>query len=92
MMLQVRDFIRIAKEAVQNTGPSTATIAQALSLELPEVAEEEDNSCVTCLDRPSTVTLWPCSHKVTCGVCANMVMDAKQECPLCRTSVISSHS
>lgn len=89
MMLQVRDFICIAKEAVQNMGSNAATIAQAVSQEVPDVAEEEDNSCVICLDRPSTVTLWPCSHNVTCGVCANMVMDAKQACPLCRSPVIS---
>ena len=49
-------------------------------------SEEE---CVICCDGPPTVVFVPCKHHVTCGTCADRIMTAKLECPMCRSRIDS---
>lgn len=42
--------------------------------------EENDNTCVVCLDKPKTMAIIKCGHLAFCEVCGF----ALQECPLCR--------
>lgn len=42
------------------------------------------SNCVVCLDRPPTVIMLPCKHKVVCLLCASQV----RNCPCCREDVV----
>lgn len=46
--------------------------------------EEQEEDCIICYDRPSTVTLIPCRHTF-CNICVTrLVADENTRCPLCR--------
>lgn len=42
--------------------------------------QNEDNSCVVCLDKPKTCVLLKCKHMCVCDVCGY----ALDKCPICR--------
>lgn len=90
---QVRERMRMSKEALQKLGPIAAAIAPAAAIVKPAAAmkplEDDDDACIICLDQLSTVVFSPCNHRVTCGACAKLVLKAKQPCPLCRGPVVS---
>ena len=92
---QVREQMRMSKEALQKLGPSAAVAAQAANTEQisgEDPLEEDDNACIICLDKLSAITFHPCGHCVTCAACAMMVTNAKQPCPLYGSPVTSLHS
>ncbi len=43
--------------------------------------------CVVCMDDVPCVTFKPCNHKVTCDICAQIVLDKFGECPYCRSDI-----
>ncbi|KAK9864655.1 hypothetical protein WJX84_002810 [Apatococcus fuscideae] len=92
-LMQVRERMRMSKEALQKLGPIAAAIAPAAAIVKPAAAmkplEDDDDACIICLDQLSTVVFSPCNHRVTCGACAKLVLKAKQPCPLCRGPVVS---
>ena len=81
--------MRASKVTLQKLGPAAVSAEQAVSVMQPGPKEEEedDNGCIICLDQPSSVTFHPCRHSVTCSACAQLVMAARQPCPLCRGHV-----
>lgn len=78
------------KETLQMLAPAVAAASQAASGMQPAQAEQdEDAVCIICLDQPSNVVFQPCSHCVTCEACAQLVVQARQPCPLCRGPSVS---
>jgi hypothetical protein len=49
----------------------------------PSNAQEFDNSCVVCLDKPPTHAFIPCGHMVCCEECVSRLT----QCPMCRAQV-----
>lgn len=49
----------------------------------PPSQQQEDPSCVICLDNPPTHALIPCGHRVLCDDCIGLRLE---ECPICRTA------
>ena len=90
--VQVQDSMRVSKLTLQKLVPGTAAAAQAISSMQPAGPEEDDSTCIICLDQPASVTFHPCGHSVTCATCAALVTKAGQPCPLCRSLVVSLHS
>lgn len=91
-MVQVRERMRASKETLQKLGPSAQAAAHAVSSKQPAPEDEEDNTYIICLDQAPTTTFHPCGHTVTCSACTQLVMDAKQSCPLCRSPVVAARS
>ena len=57
--------------------------------DVPPIANEQQRSetCVVCLDIPSSHAFVPCGHLCVCASCAAMVMKSdSRECPMCRTN------
>ncbi|VDM64550.1 unnamed protein product [Angiostrongylus costaricensis] len=63
-----------------------------------EGAEQEvsfdDDVCCVCLSRVATVHAYPCGHKISCRLCATMMLKASAEaqekyfrCIICRSNV-----
>jgi hypothetical protein len=63
----------------------------AAPLPAHDAAENNDTTCVICLDAPRSVLLFPCKHLALCSspACAAM-MGAPPRCPLCRVVVVDS--
>ena len=87
-MRQVREHMRRTKDALQELAPIASAPAKA-SAACNFGDEEDDNNCIICLDETISVTFRPCSHRVTCAACAQLVVKHKQPCPLCREPVTS---
>lgn len=49
---------------------------------------EEYNTCCICLDRQSTIILFPCFHSQFCSLCATQL----KCCPLCRIDIKTKFS
>eukprot|EP00469_Lotharella_globosa_P007045 CAMPEP_0167784268 /NCGR_PEP_ID=MMETSP0111_2-20121227/7542_1 /TAXON_ID=91324 /ORGANISM="Lotharella globosa, Strain CCCM811" /LENGTH=187 /DNA_ID=CAMNT_0007675319 /DNA_START=153 /DNA_END=716 /DNA_ORIENTATION=- len=52
-----------------------------------EEKEEEDDTCVVCLDEDISHSLQPCGHLQFCGTCAPTLKGGP--CPICRENVTS---
>ena len=91
---QVRERMQLAQEALHRLRLQGTSAPQAApTMHLPAAAAaaatvDDDETCIACLDWPACVTLTPCNYCTTCTSCAELVMKAKQPCPLCRTPVI----
>ncbi|KAK9819040.1 hypothetical protein WJX74_009677 [Apatococcus lobatus] len=88
---EVCSRMHAARGALQRLGPAHAAVTC-----VPEARQsagdndpDDDNTCIICLDQPACVAFKPCSHCVTCTACAELVVQAKQPCPLCRSSAVS---
>ena len=51
--------------------------------------EEEEVTCAICFDGPPTIVWVDCGHKTVCTGCAMKQMELDQQCPTCRTPVIT---
>lgn len=98
MFVQGRSQMQTAKEVLQKLAPAAEAASQAAAKEQAPAASlaavggqlhaegmhDDDNSCIVWLDQPSGVGFSPCGHCVTCAPCAELLVNAKQPCPLCR--------
>ena len=50
--------------------------------------EEEDSSCIICMEAERTHLFVPCGHRCVCEACAALVMSENSECPMCRVPAI----
>lgn len=86
--------MQLAKEALLKLRSRGTSAPEAIPTVLSAAAaaaaadDDDDGVCIVCLDSPASVTFDPCNHCATCAGCAELVMKAKQPCPLCRTPVI----
>ena len=51
---------------------------------------KRNNYCVVCLDEEITHTFTPCGHMCVCENCAEELIKAKNNCPMCRNNIESS--
>lgn len=84
--------MRASRDTLQKLGPSATAAALAVSSKRQAVGDEEDNTCIICLDQAISITFRPYGHSVTCSACAALLTKAKQPCPLCRSPVVTAHS
>lgn len=45
------------------------------------------NDCVVCMDSDSARIFLPCKHKCCCSGCSSKIVQAKMDCPLCRSPI-----
>ncbi|KAG1653270.1 hypothetical protein FOA52_002730 [Chlamydomonas sp. UWO 241] len=60
--------------------------------EMQEVQLQQDE-CIVCIDRPRSVTLLPCGHRVLCAACCADVRDVPKGnglCPVCCEKIKST--
>ncbi|KAG1656123.1 hypothetical protein FOA52_007822 [Chlamydomonas sp. UWO 241] len=55
-------------------------------LDAIEVQLQQDE-CTVCMDRPCSVTLLPCGHRVLCAACCAGVRSGNGKCPVCRQGI-----
>lgn len=48
---------------------------------------EPGKECVICIERPCEMALIPCGHKKFCIVCTDQLLQKKDKCPLCRSTI-----
>ena len=48
------------------------------------VAEDEENMCVVCMERPSKTAMVPCGHASFCEACAKRLQATVGKCAICR--------
>ncbi|WVR05006.1 hypothetical protein IAU60_002018 [Kwoniella sp. DSM 27419] len=53
---------------------------------MPEV---ERGLCVVCQDEEATLAVVDCGHLCMCAHCSDLIMATSQECPLCRTRIVT---
>lgn len=88
--VQVRKRLGIAKDTIGLLlSATTIAFPRPATVQPSQHNEDEDMTCVICLDQPSSTVFHPCSHCVTCNTCAQLVLKAGQACPLCRGPVES---
>nr|XP_019013314.1 uncharacterized protein I206_01380 [Kwoniella pini CBS 10737]OCF52095.1 hypothetical protein I206_01380 [Kwoniella pini CBS 10737] len=46
--------------------------------------------CVVCQDEEATLAVVDCGHLCMCAACSDLIMATSQECPLCRTRIVTS--
>ncbi|WVQ71419.1 hypothetical protein IAR50_000956 [Cryptococcus sp. DSM 104548] len=55
---------------------------------MPEV---ERGLCVVCQDEEATLAVVDCGHLCMCQHCSDLIWATTQECPLCRTRIVTKH-
>ncbi|WVW83364.1 hypothetical protein I302_105383 [Kwoniella bestiolae CBS 10118] len=54
---------------------------------MPEI---DRGLCVVCQDEEATLAVVDCGHLCMCAHCSDLIMATSQECPLCRTRIVTS--
>ncbi|GMH48432.1 hypothetical protein TrLO_g4540 [Triparma laevis f. longispina] len=49
--------------------------------------EDDEDTCIICLDNVANAKLRPCGHSATCRECTDELMKRKEPCPLCRKPI-----
>ncbi|WVQ78076.1 hypothetical protein IAT38_000157 [Cryptococcus sp. DSM 104549] len=52
---------------------------------------ERDGLCVVCQDEEAMLASADCGHLCMCAHCSDLIMATSQECPLCRTRIVTKH-
>ncbi|ODN73504.1 hypothetical protein L202_08007 [Cryptococcus amylolentus CBS 6039] len=55
---------------------------------MPEI---ERGLCVVCQDEEATLAVVDCGHLCMCQHCSDLIWATTQECPLCRTRIVTKH-
>lgn len=90
--MQVRERMRTAKDTLQKLNQVTikpAPMFAAMELAAENNNLDDDRACAVCLERAAAIVFNPCLHCVTCAMCAKLVIEANQPCPICRIPVVS---
>ncbi|WWD15740.1 hypothetical protein CI109_100162 [Kwoniella shandongensis] len=53
---------------------------------MPEI---DRGLCVVCQDEEATLAVVDCGHLCMCAHCSDLIMATSQECPLCRTRIVT---
>ncbi|CAJ0597433.1 unnamed protein product [Cylicocyclus nassatus] len=82
-----------------NEAPILVTIQRMVDKCAAEDSDEQeascsDDACCVCLSRVATVHAYPCGHKISCRLCASMMLKASAKaqekhfrCIMCRSNV-----
>ncbi|OWZ62769.1 hypothetical protein AYX15_05126 [Cryptococcus neoformans] len=83
-------------EASENTagpedteGDSDETPKPAKKVPTGPMPEIERGLCVVCQDEEATLAAVDCGHLCMCPHCSDLIMATTQECPLCRTRIVT---
>ena len=66
------------------------TLEQACTLGLDTGEALNAGSCIVCMDAPATHAIMPCGHLCLCNDCAKKLLDAGDDCPICRAKIEST--
>ncbi|KAG1654241.1 hypothetical protein FOA52_004556 [Chlamydomonas sp. UWO 241] len=72
--------------ALMHADPVVGGRLSEVLAEMQEVQQQQDE-CTVCMDRPCSVTLLPCSHRVLCTACCAGVRAGNDKCPVCRHKI-----
>ena len=70
---------RREQDVAQERARAASTAAAASA-----AMEEEDASCVVCMEAERSHLFAPCGHLCVCEMCAALVMSGDTKCPMCR--------
>ena len=82
-MLQLLSYV------IEVEGKKPHTIIKLLPRKTVECTEgeEEDLTCIVCMDRKPEVALVPCSHNNLCRACADEIYKNEKKCPVDRMEI-----
>ncbi len=90
LSMQVRACMRASKEALRQLAPVLASSAATPFHASDDDADDSgEDDCIICLSNSCTGRFDPCGHCVTCSACAQLLLQTKQPCPVCRVPVLS---
>jgi hypothetical protein len=52
-----------------------------------KIYEDDDPTCVICMDNEKSIILMGCGHYVMCEYCTNIIIKKTNKCPICRTNI-----
>lgn len=70
-------------------GDSDETPKAAKKVPTGPMPEIERGLCVVCQDEEATLAAVDCGHLCMCPHCSDLIMATTQECPLCRTRIVT---
>lgn len=75
-------------------GPDLKTLEEFLVKARRKVEEKQrdERLCVVCMAQERAILMRPCNHLMTCGDCANTLMETTKKCPTCRADVVETIS
>ena len=85
-MMLVRDAARL----VANADPAEGGAAEARPAGDEEDVDEEQGTCVVCLEAKADTVILPCRHAQFCHGCAATLSSRSQPCPTCRGRIEST--
>ncbi|KAG1665031.1 hypothetical protein FOA52_003206 [Chlamydomonas sp. UWO 241] len=72
--------------ALMHADPLVSGRLSEVLAEMQEVQLQQDE-CTVCMDRPCSVTLLPCGHRVLCAACCVGVRSGNGKCLVCRQRI-----
>lgn len=80
---------RQRKDFVLDIKPTTVLTIQEDKYEEEEDLEgdDEDDTCIICMDNPKNAVFYKCGHLATCMECACLLKQRKESCVICREKI-----
>lgn len=72
--------------ALSNTGHGH--LGQMIVQDERVTGNDNEVDCAICMDKPRDCVMRPCHHMVTCYMCAAMLINRRDGCPICRKDII----
>ncbi|WWC85283.1 uncharacterized protein L201_000145 [Kwoniella dendrophila CBS 6074] len=74
----------------ENVEGSEGSVSDSKKVPTGPMPEIERGLCVVCQDEEATLAVVDCGHLCMCAHCSDLIMATSQECPLCRTRIVTS--
>lgn len=81
----------LQQSCVKCFGPAPAKMSAPLPTALSIVPAKPADECVICFDGPKDTLLAPCGHVCCCISCANTLLEANENCPVCRSFIENAY-
>ncbi|KAK4689969.1 hypothetical protein P7C73_g163, partial [Tremellales sp. Uapishka_1] len=89
-----RQRVEEEREAQNGDAQPSAEIGEEMAQQKPvptgPMPEIDRGLCVVCQDEEATLAVVDCGHLAMCAPCSELIMATSQECPLCRTRIVTS--
>ncbi|XP_045175082.2 3-hydroxybutyryl-CoA dehydrogenase-like [Mercenaria mercenaria] len=72
---------------IPNLRQTIADSATAHHVSDNRVSTDSEMDCAICMDKPRDCVMRPCHHMVTCYMCAAMLINRRDGCPICRKDI-----
>ena len=85
----VKQMLQLMSYVIEVEGKKPHTTIKLLPQKTIECTEdeEEDFTCIVCMDRKPEVALVPCSHNNLCRACADEIYKNEKKCPVDRMEI-----